>query len=112
MRNKEAITRVFEALGPERVERAMVAFKEYARQDSSRCFLARTGEIPHRSDVRFRELEWKRLGIDDNDACKVATAYDFWPDELRALAEEWLELNTVTVPLTLNTAVAIGAANG
>jgi len=101
--NKELITRAFETLGPERVQRGLTG----ERATSRSCFLARAyGPDGALEDCARRLAGSERLvvswgffglplGLTAGEAAEVAHAFDRPEGEFRALAEEWLEQNRV-----------------
>ncbi len=102
---KDAITQVFDVLGPERVARGLAA----QRHTWMDCFLAlaygRRGELARRVDDNLRGVAKllrpspavriaRLLGVPPDAVAAVADAFDHNGEEFRRLAEEWLEENT------------------
>ncbi|MGH7538534.1 MAG: hypothetical protein ACREMF_07870 [Gemmatimonadales bacterium] len=106
MVDKNAITQVFDVLGPERVARGLAT----QRHTWADCFLARAygarGELEGAIDDGLRGAAKllkppralkvaKLLGVPPFAVVAVVDAFDHDTAEFRRLAEEWLELNRI-----------------
>lgn len=90
--DKREITRVLEALGPERVERGVPALQQQRFTDIwSECFLGRALGIPAGIDATLIAAQLVPVG----HYCDVTHAFDHERGALRVLVEEWLEANRV-----------------
>lgn len=102
LQDKTMLTTVFQALGPERVERGLAAVGHTWRD----CFLALALHDGPGMFARDLQKRWRKeyyvgtlIGVSVQMVQAVVRAWDQDETAFRALAAEWLELNrTVETP--------------
>ena len=100
---KAVLTTAFEALGPERVARALKA----TGHTWSDCFLALAVRSEPGAWARELEKHWRKhyfigtaIGVRVQVVNEVVRSWDHDEGRFRALAAEWLELNRAAAPTT------------